>query len=204
MVFYSVTIFSIIRLQSLIDFANSTNPTWDNWSINYWSTVEINVGIICSCMPSIRQILTWLFPVVFGGSTIRRGNDYPNYSNASLDYNNNGTRTTRSDRGTFSRMPGKDNSSAKNNKVSILSLGRSTQGPPSSTPGTTRDVKVASFIPLPKIKRAAPLINKNGNGEQRSFYIEDDELNETGSSVRMTEFSKVNKGSRIKKTGSWI
>lgn len=67
----SVTVVSILRLQALLAFATSTNPTWDNYNIHFWSTVEINIGIICACMPAMRQILVWLFPVVFGGSTLR-------------------------------------------------------------------------------------------------------------------------------------
>lgn len=61
-----VTVVSILRLQSLLHFAKSTNPTWDNVPVSQWSTVEINVGIICVCMPSIRLLLVRLFPKVFG------------------------------------------------------------------------------------------------------------------------------------------
>lgn len=70
-VFPSVTAVSILRLQALVAFATSTNFTWDNYNIHFWSTIEINVGIMCACMPALRQILVWLFPVVFGGSTLR-------------------------------------------------------------------------------------------------------------------------------------
>lgn len=37
-----VTVVSILRLQSLLQFANSTNLTWDNLAVTQWSTVEIN------------------------------------------------------------------------------------------------------------------------------------------------------------------
>ena len=37
-----VTVVSILRLQSLLKFANSTNVTWDNLAVTQWSTVEIN------------------------------------------------------------------------------------------------------------------------------------------------------------------
>lgn len=67
----SVTAVSILRLQALVAFATSTNFTWDNYNIHFWSTIEINIGIMCACMPALRQILVWLFPVVFGGSTLR-------------------------------------------------------------------------------------------------------------------------------------
>ena len=64
----SVTVVSILRLQSLVHFAKSTNPTWDQWDVVNWSTIEINVGIMCACMPSMRIILVRLFPKVFGSS----------------------------------------------------------------------------------------------------------------------------------------
>jgi hypothetical protein len=64
----SVTVISILRLQSLAQFANSENPTWDNFSVAQWSTIELNVGIICACMPSLRVLLVYLFPKVLGSS----------------------------------------------------------------------------------------------------------------------------------------
>ena len=57
-----------MRLQSLLNFANSTNPTWDNYEVINWSTIEINVGIICACLPSARLILVHFFPRVLGSS----------------------------------------------------------------------------------------------------------------------------------------
>ncbi|KAJ0163189.1 hypothetical protein CTA2_3374 [Colletotrichum tanaceti] len=66
-----VTVVSILRLQSLVQFAKSQNPTWDQFDVALWSTVEINVGIICACMPSIRVILVGFFPRLLG--TTRRG-----------------------------------------------------------------------------------------------------------------------------------
>ena len=60
----SITIISILRMQSLVYFAKSSNPTWDQWPIALWSTIEINVGVICTCLPSIRLILVRLFPGV--------------------------------------------------------------------------------------------------------------------------------------------
>ncbi|KAK8006113.1 hypothetical protein PG991_012410 [Apiospora marii] len=71
-----VTIVSILRLQSLVLFAESHNPTWDNFDVANWSTIEINTGIICACMPSLRLLLVKLFPKVVGGSTNARSQYY--------------------------------------------------------------------------------------------------------------------------------
>ncbi|KAG5983940.1 hypothetical protein E4U55_006647 [Claviceps digitariae] len=66
-----VTIVSILRLQSLVYFYSSSNPTWDLWYTAWWSTIEINIGLICACLPTIRVILVRMWPNVFGSSTIQ-------------------------------------------------------------------------------------------------------------------------------------
>ncbi|KAF4469225.1 integral membrane PTH11 [Fusarium albosuccineum] len=63
-----VTIVSIIRLQFLVDLGSSHNPTYDQTEVSIWSTVEINVGIICASMPALRILLVRLFPVLGGSS----------------------------------------------------------------------------------------------------------------------------------------
>ncbi|EQK99093.1 Extracellular membrane protein, CFEM domain protein [Ophiocordyceps sinensis CO18] len=52
-----VTIVSVLRLRALNFSAHTANPTWDFFDVGIWSTVEINVGIICVCMPSLRLLL---------------------------------------------------------------------------------------------------------------------------------------------------
>lgn len=65
---FFVTIVSLLRLHSLVHFRNTTNPTYDYYSIGYWTIIEINIGIICACMPSIRVLITYFFPQLFGRS----------------------------------------------------------------------------------------------------------------------------------------
>lgn len=72
-----VTIVSILRLQSLVHFAVSNNPTWDQADVINWSNIEINVGIICACLPSLRVILVRFFPRVFGTT---KGTSQPYYA----------------------------------------------------------------------------------------------------------------------------
>lgn len=63
MYFNSVTIVSILRLKSLIAFSYHTdNPTWDFFDVGIWSDIEINVSMICVCLPSFRLLLVRLFP----------------------------------------------------------------------------------------------------------------------------------------------
>jgi hypothetical protein len=46
--------------------------TWDYFEVSIWSSVEITVGIICACMPTIRQALTKIFPGIMRGSSAKQ------------------------------------------------------------------------------------------------------------------------------------
>ncbi|KAK5993092.1 hypothetical protein PT974_06520 [Cladobotryum mycophilum] len=79
-----VTVVSILRLRSLVKFgSNSLNPTWDFFDAGLWSTIEINVGLICVCLPSLRLLLVRLFPKL--QSTSQR--HYDNYSSTNNQSN---------------------------------------------------------------------------------------------------------------------
>lgn len=67
-----MTVVSILRLQSLVHFASTDNTTWEFFDVSIWSTIEICVGIMCACLPTIRLFLVKLFPVL-GGSSNRTG-----------------------------------------------------------------------------------------------------------------------------------
>ncbi|KAK5130681.1 hypothetical protein LTR08_001842 [Meristemomyces frigidus] len=56
-----VTICSIIRLQYLVRWGKSTNPTWDYTPIGIWSVIEGNAATICSCMPAMAGPLKKLW-----------------------------------------------------------------------------------------------------------------------------------------------
>jgi hypothetical protein len=47
---------SILRLQSLVAISNSHDQTYDNPPAATWSSVETNIGIICSCLPCLRPL----------------------------------------------------------------------------------------------------------------------------------------------------
>ncbi|EEH10178.1 CFEM domain-containing protein [Histoplasma capsulatum G186AR] len=76
----SVTIVSILRLQSLLKFAKSRNFTWDYVEMGYWSTIEVHVGIICACMPAIRSLLRRLFPSFFSYTQHQKSGTFGNSS----------------------------------------------------------------------------------------------------------------------------
>ncbi|KAG5913066.1 hypothetical protein E4U42_001512 [Claviceps africana] len=61
-----VTVVSVLRLAYLSSFDASINITWDYYDVALWSTIEINVGIICTSLPTMRLILVRLSPGMFG------------------------------------------------------------------------------------------------------------------------------------------
>ncbi|KAK9779469.1 hypothetical protein SCAR479_03535 [Seiridium cardinale] len=65
---FFVTLVSILRLRSMIEFGSTKNATQDYVEVGYWSTIEISIGIVCACMPAIRALLSHTFPLVFGGT----------------------------------------------------------------------------------------------------------------------------------------
>ncbi|PWI69413.1 hypothetical protein PCL_01060 [Purpureocillium lilacinum] len=67
-----ITIVSILRLRSLLAFrSDSMNPTWEFFEVGLWSAVEICIGIVCACLPSLRLLLVHVFPKQFGTSAKR-------------------------------------------------------------------------------------------------------------------------------------
>jgi hypothetical protein len=65
-----VTVVSILRLKSLMKYASSTNVTWDNIPVAIWSTIELNVGMMCTSLPTVRLLAVRIWPIM-NGSTIR-------------------------------------------------------------------------------------------------------------------------------------
>ncbi|RMJ27245.1 hypothetical protein PHISP_01897 [Aspergillus sp. HF37] len=66
---FVITIVSCLRLQSLVKFSNSSNPSYDNAAAVYWSVAESDIAIICACMPFVPSLLKHLLPSVFGEPT---------------------------------------------------------------------------------------------------------------------------------------
>ena len=98
-----VTVISVLRLKSLVHFAVSTNPTWDQLEVIQWSNIEINVGIICACLPSLRVMLVRVFPKVFGTT---KGTSQPYYGSRTQGMNK-GASTTASGLGRGANASGK-------------------------------------------------------------------------------------------------
>lgn len=106
-----VTVISVVRLQSLITFGDTDNPTWNNLKVSLWSTIEINVGIITCCMPTIRLIILRAFPRL--SSTYRSTEAY--YAKNGLSQQSKGKRSRNrtNDFSSSSEQPSNSTNSAQ-------------------------------------------------------------------------------------------
>lgn len=87
-----VTLVSILRLASIATFANSRNPTWDNWSLVFWSTMEVSIGFMCCTLPTLRLVLKRFFPRVFNTEVSKSGVSRTRMSGLDLDHRLHDTR----------------------------------------------------------------------------------------------------------------
>ncbi|KAF2208670.1 hypothetical protein CERZMDRAFT_48687, partial [Cercospora zeae-maydis SCOH1-5] len=60
-----VCIISIMRLSALYAISMSNDVSWDNPLAAIWSSLEVNVGILCSCLPTLKGCITRYFPRLF-------------------------------------------------------------------------------------------------------------------------------------------
>lgn len=56
---------SLLRLQSLYAVSVSNDISWDNPMAALWSNLEVNIGIICSCLPTLKTCILRVFPRLF-------------------------------------------------------------------------------------------------------------------------------------------
>lgn len=68
-----VCVVSVVRLRSLYDIATSDDKTYENGPAAYWSAIEVNVGIICACTPSLKAFAARFFPRFLSNSTGHEG-----------------------------------------------------------------------------------------------------------------------------------
>lgn len=50
------TIASIVRLHAIRIYTQSSDPFFDSVPINLWSEVEVNIGILCASIPSLKAL----------------------------------------------------------------------------------------------------------------------------------------------------
>ncbi|CCC14859.1 hypothetical protein SMACR_07584 [Sordaria macrospora] len=62
----AIMIISLIRLKTIPTFTRAENPTKDIVDLCIWSGIEIDVGVICPCLPSMRLLFRKLLPSILG------------------------------------------------------------------------------------------------------------------------------------------
>lgn len=69
------TVCSIVRLQSLVKFGNTANPTWYYNAPALWSAIECHVTAVCACMPALAGVINRAWKKTFGSyiSRMRSG-----------------------------------------------------------------------------------------------------------------------------------
>ncbi|KAL4812172.1 hypothetical protein BDW67DRAFT_178966 [Aspergillus spinulosporus] len=72
-----VTALSIVRVVTTYNFLKSQNPTRDVIPFYIWNILEIDLGIICSCLPGIRALLKIVIP---GCGSTNEAYEYENNS----------------------------------------------------------------------------------------------------------------------------
>ncbi|KAI0435708.1 hypothetical protein F4803DRAFT_544596 [Xylaria telfairii] len=65
---FIITIISIIRLKTLVVFANSTNISYDYVDPGLYSVIEASISIIVCCLPAVRALLSTVAPTVFAAT----------------------------------------------------------------------------------------------------------------------------------------
>ncbi|ATY59164.1 hypothetical protein A9K55_002884 [Cordyceps militaris] len=71
-----VTVTSILRATTLNFSITSPDVTYDILS-TLWTMIEMNVAIICACLPMCRMVLGWMLPGLFGSTTVPSTHKYP-------------------------------------------------------------------------------------------------------------------------------
>ena len=59
-----VCIISILRLHSLYIISVSKDPSFDNLDAAMWSTLEVQIAILCACLPCLRPLASRWFPQI--------------------------------------------------------------------------------------------------------------------------------------------
>ncbi|OLN87244.1 hypothetical protein CCHL11_03665 [Colletotrichum chlorophyti] len=86
-----VLITSCVRLQYIVLFTRSLNPTWDFTDALIWSGVEVSVSMIVVCLPAMRLLVSRVLPSLFGSMRSIAITPPKKASNASSGLRFNGT-----------------------------------------------------------------------------------------------------------------
>lgn len=80
-------IIAVLRLYYLYQASISTDLTYDNVAPATWSAIELNVGIICACIPALRPVISLIFPKMLS-STAGKTNPFTRTHYSTAYYRN--------------------------------------------------------------------------------------------------------------------
>ncbi|KAK6360014.1 hypothetical protein TWF696_001135 [Orbilia brochopaga] len=78
---FFICIVSILRLRFLIILSRSMDPTWDQPATAYWSAIEMNISIVCACLPALKPLVSLVAPTIFGSTPASNPPSYRDYRN---------------------------------------------------------------------------------------------------------------------------
>ncbi|KAH7393460.1 hypothetical protein BKA64DRAFT_755623 [Cadophora sp. MPI-SDFR-AT-0126] len=86
-----VIVASVIRLPSLMKMGASSDPSFDQAPVAFWTNLEVSVGIICACLPACRSLIGFYFPRLQMSLNNTSSNDRntPGYTNPTSSKNTN-------------------------------------------------------------------------------------------------------------------
>lgn len=61
----SAAIASVCRLHALYVLTKTTDVPWDSPETTIWSTIELNIGIVCASLPTLRAFFIKIWPRAF-------------------------------------------------------------------------------------------------------------------------------------------
>lgn len=67
---------TVLRFHALYVASISTDITYDNVGAATWSAVEMNVGIMCACIPAMRPLINLVFPSLLWTTRPTQSLDY--------------------------------------------------------------------------------------------------------------------------------
>jgi hypothetical protein len=68
----STCLTSILRLTALHTLLKSKDPTWDQPATAYWSAIELNMGIMCACLATLRPLVSRIAPRLLNTTSFLR------------------------------------------------------------------------------------------------------------------------------------
>lgn len=61
----STCIISVYRITTLRAAADSSDPTWENTDAAVWSLLELSIGVLAACLPTLKPLFALALPRLF-------------------------------------------------------------------------------------------------------------------------------------------